>query len=579
MVDKSGWIALSYSLGYFLLVSVAVFALVLAWKWRARILKNQESFITARGQAPFWRISWSFFAGALGAWVVVSPASFSPYTGAVGMTMYAIASGVPIIMIAFAGAYIQRKVPHVLSLADFIGWRFGWVAKTYVMLFVVFNMSIAMLAEYSTIGSLFQDYLGASEWSVILLIVAVGLLTMTYTSQGGVLVSLVTDQVQGIFVVLLFFILWIYMAATFRYPLPPMSCDSENPPYFCISGNNGGGWGTIFSMPASLAMATIFSEAMWQRVWASKSDKALYWGSGLACCMIIIVVFFFGLCGWLAAWAGLITENTNPNLYFLQALKGAVNSDGQMGNWIGLVTLLCAVVMNESAVDSMQTGLVGNISSHLLRGYPLIVTRLCVVVINIPLIYLGTRRYSVLQLFLLANMLCSTAGMPVLIGLIDPLHPYVGGGSFIFSCVTTIILTSIFGCADHWDSTLSSSQNVSDGMHFTWMGNNYNWKYLLVPICVSIGLMFLCAGVNFVLLRWIKIWKRPAVKGFIAPATHPDLICLAGTDESDESSEDLKKGAPAEAAEGAAEVAQPPVQRKVMPLEKEEIPLGVLRVP
>ena len=60
---------------------------------------------------------------------------------------------------------MQRKVPHVLSLADFIGWRFGWVAKTYVMLFVVFNMSIAMLAEYSTIGSLFQDYLGACEHS------------------------------------------------------------------------------------------------------------------------------------------------------------------------------------------------------------------------------------------------------------------------------------------------------------------------------------------------------------------------------------------------------------------------------
>ena len=248
--------------------------------------------------------------------------------------------------------------------------------------------------------------------------------------------------------------------------------------------------------------------------------------------------------------------------------------------------------------------------------------------------------------------------------------------------------SAVFGCADHWDSTLSSSQNVSDGMHFTWMGNNYNWKYLLVPICVSIGLMLLCAGVNFVLLRWVKIWKRPAVKGFIAPATHPDLICLAGTgerpgqapgawvlgaqapgvmeqavpraqahaevaaaagrspapgeqrrpspargerlcrsdqhrrwegscrkegpgqsahasptprmppscaDESDESSEDLKKGAPAEAGEASGSVdgdaaagegaagraagVQPRVQREVMPLEKEEIPLGVLRVP
>lgn len=36
----------------------------------------------------------------------------------------------------------QRKVPHVLSLTDFMGWRFGWVAKTYVVLFCLFNMSI-----------------------------------------------------------------------------------------------------------------------------------------------------------------------------------------------------------------------------------------------------------------------------------------------------------------------------------------------------------------------------------------------------------------------------------------------------
>ena len=30
----------------------------------------------------------------------------------------------------------------MLSLTDFIGWRFGWVAKTYVVLFCLFNMSI-----------------------------------------------------------------------------------------------------------------------------------------------------------------------------------------------------------------------------------------------------------------------------------------------------------------------------------------------------------------------------------------------------------------------------------------------------
>jgi hypothetical protein len=37
---------------------------------------------------------------------------------------------------------LQRKVPHVLSLTDFMGWRYGYVAKTYVVLLCLFNMSI-----------------------------------------------------------------------------------------------------------------------------------------------------------------------------------------------------------------------------------------------------------------------------------------------------------------------------------------------------------------------------------------------------------------------------------------------------
>lgn len=37
---------------------------------------------------------------------------------------------------------MQRKVPHVLSLTDFMGWRFGYVAKSYVVLLCMFNMAI-----------------------------------------------------------------------------------------------------------------------------------------------------------------------------------------------------------------------------------------------------------------------------------------------------------------------------------------------------------------------------------------------------------------------------------------------------
>lgn len=37
---------------------------------------------------------------------------------------------------------LQRKVPHVLSLTDFMGWRYGTVAKHFVVLLCLFNMSV-----------------------------------------------------------------------------------------------------------------------------------------------------------------------------------------------------------------------------------------------------------------------------------------------------------------------------------------------------------------------------------------------------------------------------------------------------
>lgn len=46
--------------------------------------------------------------------------------------------------------------------------------------------------------------------------------------------------------------------------------------------------------------------------------RALNLGATLACIAVTLVVFVFGLGGFLANWAGLITEETNPNLYFFQ---------------------------------------------------------------------------------------------------------------------------------------------------------------------------------------------------------------------------------------------------------------------
>lgn len=181
----------------------------------------------------YFRIAWSFYAGAMGAWVLSSPASYATIGGMLGLVMYSLAAGLPFIMIAFAGNKIQANLPHVLSLTDYVGWRFGLFAKTLVVIIALFNMSIAMLAEYVTIGSIFSDFVGSVSYPMVIVI---GLLALAYTTYGGLLVSIYTDTVQGVSSVLLFLIIAIYMTATFRpasLPLP-MPCSPDD--MWCISG-------------------------------------------------------------------------------------------------------------------------------------------------------------------------------------------------------------------------------------------------------------------------------------------------------------------------------------------------------
>lgn len=80
----------------------------------------------------------------------------------------------------------------------------------------------ALLAEYTTIGSIFTSYVGSVPYPMV---IVVGVLTAAYTAYGGLLVSIYTDQIQGIVSLLFFFLLAIYMAAAFRPEVGRKNCE------------------------------------------------------------------------------------------------------------------------------------------------------------------------------------------------------------------------------------------------------------------------------------------------------------------------------------------------------------------
>lgn len=103
---------------------------------------------------------------------------------------------------------------QVLSLGDFVGWRFGPIAKTVVFLITGLIMCVFILAEYTTIGTIFSDFVDTVSWPIIVII---GVVTLCYTAYGGLAVSIATDQAQGIASMILGVMLAIYVAVTYRW--------------------------------------------------------------------------------------------------------------------------------------------------------------------------------------------------------------------------------------------------------------------------------------------------------------------------------------------------------------------------
>ncbi len=98
-----------------------------------------------------------------------------------------------------------------------------------------------------------------------------------------------------------------------RYPIPDPLPSYAAGDAFDL-GPNEPGWTSLFTLSVSLLAATVFSEAMWQRVWASESKPTLRKGALIGCCLTIVVIFLSGFGGWLAMAGGLATADTNPNL-------------------------------------------------------------------------------------------------------------------------------------------------------------------------------------------------------------------------------------------------------------------------
>eukprot|EP00850_Spirogloea_muscicola_P006407 SM000030S11416 [mRNA] locus=s30:496242:502221:- [translate_table: standard] len=412
------------------------------------------------------------------------------YAGILGVIIYAISSGIPIIIIAAFGVYLQKRMPHLQSFTDYVYKRFGRLVQVYVALLVLFNMGVALTAEYTAMGDLFQYILGTKRWPIVII---VGIIAAVYTAVGGLYVSIITDQWQALLSIVIFGLLLVYVGVTFDAPL--------DQPLGYLNWENYSGLSSIAVLPISLISSTIYSEAMWQRCWASADNRTLMWGATLGCCAVVVVVFLSGFGGFLAVW-GNVWQPAGPddtgNTILFSLLRHKT--------WVLVIVSVLSVTMSESAIDSLQNAIVDSITcvfvKPVLPKVNLLIIRILVLVLNVPPMIVSLQGYNILQLFLLANLITTTSTVPVLAGmwqgrwsqkLVTP-----------FSCLSgcAVSFSSLFWWAE---VNKKSYEKYGDVIHRIFLVS-YDWPPFMLAVGFSVVGMLLGAA-----LEWLF---RQIVPGF-----------------------------------------------------------------
>ena len=370
---------------------------------RARRSAGLDDYLTARRSQTGTTLGLSFLASGMGAWILFAPPEVGAFVGPVAVAGYALGSALPFIILGLLGPAIRRRLPTGRSLTEFTASRFGRGFRYWVAALSVLYMLCFLAAELTAIGAITSLLSGVDGRLVT---VAVAVATLLYTAIGGLRASLITDRWQA----------WLLIAliGLVSYGALGLAPAASAPSVGALpSPGLGSGLAVALTLIIAVTAANLFHQGYWQRVWAARDDQSLRRGAVLGGVTTIIMVAVLGGAGVLAAARGL--DLGTPPIPFFALLADAPG-------WLTLPALILAITLVASSVDTLQNALVSlgvTESGRLGLGG----ARWLSALLMMPVVALALQEISVLRLFLIADLLCATAVIPLLSGLSDRVPP------------------------------------------------------------------------------------------------------------------------------------------------------------
>lgn len=289
--------------------------------------------------------------------------------------------------------------------------KFTLLLTTLMMTTRLITLFLYMVAELSALGQIVNALTGLKG---IYPIIAECLVTTIYTSLGGFKVSFITDNIQGAMVVLLIIIgiITVGVEVDVQHRLV------ESSGYLDASLL---GWQLIYILPVAILTNDFFISGFWLRTFAAKTDRDLYVGVGIATIAVTLILTLVGVSGLLAGWSGALGDPPEESAIALFLLLG------QLPAWVVGIVLVMTVCLSTAAFDSLQSGMVSSGSNDLFRNkLNFWYVRLAVVLIIFPVVVVALKAPSVLQIYLISDLISASSIPCLVIGLSDYCYAWRG---------------------------------------------------------------------------------------------------------------------------------------------------------
>ena len=361
--------------------------------------KGKNNYLTANRSVGFFSLSSSLIASALGAWILFGPASAATWGGIGAVIGYALGTAFPMILLIFLGKKIRSDFPNGFTFIEFLKKQFEKSLFKLILLISIFYMFIFLCAEVTAVAMLINYISGTPLWITSSLILTG---TLTYTLYGGLRASIFTDTIQSIIIFAIFLISVTYLISFSGNNFSFDFVKQKNPELLSINYIPNYTSGLTFFI--AVAATNLFHQGNWQRVYAAKNNEVLKMSLIMSFIVIIPIILFMG-------FSGLVAISVNPNVipdlgFFSLLLKEKTKFLSTVIVILGLSLTISTIDTLINAISSLVIvdgksvlGIKSKIDFFKLSKYFLII-------LSIFALIVASNGFSVLYLFLLADLFC-----------------------------------------------------------------------------------------------------------------------------------------------------------------------------